>query len=54
MIAEIGVLSSCEIVEIKVVLAESSSLNSVIFFNKITLPTCFSPSVSVSVNLIGT
>ena len=54
MMAEIGVFNSCEIVDINVVLAESNSLNSVIFFNRITLPTCFSPSVSVSVSLIGT
>ncbi len=38
IIAEIGVFNSCEIVEINVVLAESSSLNSVIFFNIMTYP----------------
>ena len=36
MMADMGVLSSCEMVEIKVVFAESSSLNSVIFFSIMT------------------
>ena len=48
-IAEIGVFNSCEIVDIKVVLAVSNSLNSVIFFNRITSPRLWDSSVSASV-----
>ena len=46
--AEIGVFSSCDMVEIKVVLAVSSSWNSVIFLSKMTFPffTMVTPSLS--------
>ena len=53
IIADIGVFSSWEIVEIKVVFAISFSLNSVTFFNKITSPTYLLSSPVCLLTLIG-